>query len=348
MSDAASRTLFVGTYTRAAPHVPAPTGAGVHVLDFDPREGTLGLSALAAPADNPSFLAAGPGGTIYAVLEEDEGRVVAYGRAEGGRVLESLGGRSTRGSAPAFVSVAGGLVLVATYGGGAVLAFPTAPNGALAPSVMRDDHVGSGPDEERQDGPHAHCVRPTPDGLAAHATNLGTDELIVYDLGGNVPARAGALRLPPGSGPRHVAHSPDGTLAAVTLELAGGVATLRLGSGAATPELLRVRPPAHPRDQPAELAFSPDGRYLYVSVRGRDALDVYAVDAATGELTPVQQAPTGGRTPRHFVCSPDGAFVLVGNQDSGSVAVLRRDADTGRLGEARLFPCPTPAALLLT
>ncbi|WP_157463774.1 lactonase family protein, partial [Deinococcus pimensis] len=156
--------------------------------------------------------------------------------------------------------------------------------------------------------------------------------------------RAATTRLPGGSGPRHVAFSPDSKLAVVTLELAGGLAVLRLDEGA--PELVRVVPPAEEGDQPGEAAFSPDGRFVYVSVRGRDALDVYAL-AEGGELERVQGVPTGGHVPRHLVLTPDGRFVLVGNQEGGTVAVFPRDADSGRVGKARLFEAPTPAGLLL-
>jgi len=81
----------------------------------------------------------------------------------------------------------------------------------------------------------------------------------------------------------------------------------------------------------AEVAVSPDGRFVYGSNRGDDSLAVFAVDPATGKLTASGRAPVGGKNPRHFAIDPTARFILVGHQGSGTVGVLKRDATTGLL-----------------
>ena len=82
---------------------------------------------------------------------------------------------------------------------------------------------------------------------------------------------------------------------------------------------------------PAEVAVSPSGRFVYMSNRGHDSIAIFAVDEATGKLTPVGHEPTQGSFPRHFALDPSGAFMLVANQDSDNVVVFRVDQATGKL-----------------
>src|ERR1017187_2407268 len=65
--------------------------------------------------------------------------------------------------------------------------------------------------------------------------------------------------------------------------------------------------------------------------RGPDNLDVFAVDAAKGTLTPVQRIPSGGKMPRMFAIDPTGAYLFTANQNSDNVVVFRIDAATGKL-----------------
>jgi 6-phosphogluconolactonase (cycloisomerase 2 family) len=94
----------------------------------------------------------------------------------------------------------------------------------------------------------------------------------------------------------------------------------------------------------AELALSNDGRFLYASNRGlcqgtpaagKSSIVTFAVDDATGALTPLDWQCGAGdvQHPRHISLTPDeaNAFVLVANMNSGSVTVFRRDSSSGLL-----------------
>ena len=81
----------------------------------------------------------------------------------------------------------------------------------------------------------------------------------------------------------------------------------------------------------AELAISPDGKFLYASNRGEDSLVAFSIGAKDGHLTLVQRISCGGKGPRHFALSPVDEWLLCGNQDSATVTVFRRDPTTGEL-----------------
>jgi 6-phosphogluconolactonase len=139
----------------------------------------------------------------------------------------------------------------------------------------------------------------------------------------------------PGSGPRHVVFDPSGRFLYAINELLSTVSVFTYPAGDETWEpvqTISTLPEGFEGESwTAELALSPDGRFLYGSNRGHDSLAVFAVDGATGRLTPAGHFPTGGRTPRHFAIDETGRWLLAANQGSGSVVVFRRDPDSGGL-----------------
>jgi 6-phosphogluconolactonase len=81
----------------------------------------------------------------------------------------------------------------------------------------------------------------------------------------------------------------------------------------------------------AEVAASPSGRFVYGSNRGHDSIVTFAVDAATGTLTPLDWTPTQGTTPRYFGLDPTGSYLYAANQTSDTLVVFRVNTSTGRL-----------------
>jgi len=59
----------------------------------------------------------------------------------------------------------------------------------------------------------------------------------------------------------------------------------------------------------AEIAVSPDGRFVYCSNHGHDSVTIYAVDPADGSLITIGWQPTHGRDPALLlVLIPQDAF----------------------------------------
>jgi 6-phosphogluconolactonase len=98
----------------------------------------------------------------------------------------------------------------------------------------------------------------------------------------------------------------------------------------------------------AEVALTPDGRFLYASNRGPDDIAIFAVERPSRRLRQVGYQPTLGKHPRHFAIDPSGNFLVVANRDSNSIFVFRINQETGTLspvaGPGRV---PKPACVRL-
>src|SRR5882762_4964584 len=230
--------LYVGTYTEGT------RSESIHLVRMDRRSGELVRVGSVNAGANPSFLSIHPNSRVlYAVNEiEQSGMVSAFAIESGTGALTRLNQQPSGGGAPCYVSVdrSGRAALVANYAGGSVALLPIESSGALAPAHVVQ-HTGKGPNAERQEAPHAHCIIPDPSNRFALAADLGADRVFVYrlDLEGRSlrHVEGGYAVMKPGAGPRHLAFHPTLPLVFVANELDSTVATLRFdsGSGALSP-----------------------------------------------------------------------------------------------------------------
>lgn len=332
--------LYVGTYTEGN------HSDGIHLVRFDTATGALRHSGVVDAGRNPSFLAIHPRGhTLYAVNETTEwegkaaGGVSAFDVAPTTGALTPLGQQSSEGGAPCYISIdrAGRVALVANYVGGNVAVLPIV-DGSIGRASHVVQHAGKGPNAERQEGPHAHCIVTDPSNRFALAVDLGVDRVLVYRLGddGRLQHVAGGdAVLAAGAGPRHLTFHPALPLVYVANELNSTVSTFRFDAtrGVMSPVDTRSTLPAGwtGTNYPADIHMAPSGRHLYLSNRGHNSIAVYSVAERTGSLALEQHISTEGDWPRNFSLDPSGNWLLVANQRSGSVVVLRRDQSTGRL-----------------
>jgi 6-phosphogluconolactonase len=344
---AASAPTFVyfGTYTG-----PKTGSEGIYVSTFDPATGRLGEPKLAAPSENPSFLALHPTRPLlYAVNEvstfegEPAGSVSAFEIDAATGLLRALNRVSSKGGGPCHLAVdhAGRRVLVANYGGGSVASLPIGKDGRLEPASGFVQHTGAGADPKRQKGPHAHMITSDPAGRLVLAADLGLDKVLLYRLdaktGQLVPADPPHLSTAPGAGPRHFAFSTDGKDLYVFNEIRMTITQFRTqGERFVEGETVSSLPPGvspGEADSGAEILAHPSGRFVYASNRGVDQLAVFARDTATGRLTLVEHVPSGGKGPRSFGIDPRGGWLVAVHQrsESGQVAVFRIDPSSGRL-----------------
>jgi 6-phosphogluconolactonase len=339
-APAALVPVYVGTYTDAG-------SRGIYRFEFDPSSGAATAPVLAGESETPSFLAVHPNGRVlYAVNEvasfrgAPTGAVSAFAINPVDGSLTRLNQQPSGGADPCYLAVdgAGRNVLVANYTAGTVAVLPLAPDGRLQPPSIVRQQEGTGPNRARQEGPHAHEIVLDAAEAFAFAVDLGADRIFVYRYGGASgtlePNDPNAAALPPGSGPRHLAWHPSGRIAYVINELGSTVTAFRYDAGRGTLDAFQTVTtlPAgfSGPNKAAEVAVSPDGRFLYASNRGDDSLAVFSIDAASGTLTASARVPTGGRAPRHFAIDASGRWLLVANQDSDSITFFRLDTATGR------------------
>jgi 6-phosphogluconolactonase len=351
--------LYVGTYTDGG------RSEGIYLVRMDRRSGQLRRVGSVAAGANPSFLAVHPNGRVlYAVNELEKykeratGAVSAFAIDGDTGALTRLNEQPSEGGAPCYLSVdrSAQVVLVANYVGGSIALLPIQPNGALAPAADVVQHTGKGPNAERQEAPHAHCIVPDPSNRFALAADLGVDRVFVYhlDLGGKslrrVEGRGGDAVMRPGAGPRHIAFHPALPLVFVANELDSTVASLRFDAerGALSPlDALSTVPAGWTgTNYPADIHVAASGRTLYVSNRGHNSIAVFSVAESTGALVLDQVVATEGEWPRNFSLDPTGRWLLVANQRSDSVVVFGRDPENGRLTPMRpRIAIPSPVCL---
>lgn len=312
---------------------------GIWRVTLDPATGELSGATLAIETPAPAFLALHPDGhALYAVSEVVDGAVSAFATDS----LAPRGTRSTAGAHPCHVVATADALHISNYSSGGFTTVSLGADGALAGDPQPHDHAGTGPDPERQGGPHAHFSGPVGDEV--WVADLGTDELRRYRPTGDGVEPAGiAAVLPAGSGPRHFRTLPGAVV--VATELDSGVCILEPGDPyrvTGRHDATAVPAPAGGRNYPSHIALNDDGSLLFVAVRGADVIATFAVDGT--RLTHLADTPTGGAWPRHFAVIGD--LVVVANQNSSDLAVLRIDAATGRGALLGVYPQPSPGCVL--
>ena len=272
--------------------------------------------------------------------------------------LSYLNQQSTHGLAPCYASVepAGRYCLVANYETGNLCVLPIQEDGSLGEATDTVQFAGSGPNPERQEGPHAHMVTPSPDGGFILAVDLGTDRLMAFRLdrerGTLSPADPPWTQMPPGAGPRHLAFHPHRPFAYVISELKSTIIVCRYdaqqGTFAAVQTISTLPDDFTGQNLGAEIMVAPSGRFVYASNRGHDSLAIYAVDPETGQLALVGHEASQGVGPRAFTIDPSGALLLVANQDTDTVVTFWIDGDSGTLrATGHVAAVPTPVCLQL-
>jgi 6-phosphogluconolactonase len=345
---------YVGTYTSKT------TSKGIYAYRFDPEKGQLTSIGVAAETIDPSFLAVHPNGKyLYAVNEianfngGTSGAVSAFAIDAKTGALKFLNQVPTRGAGPCHVSLdrEGAFVLVANYDSGSIASFPVHDDGSLGTTSGFVQHSGSGPNKERQEGPHAHWIGTSPDNRFALAVDLGLDQVIVYGFdpikGVFTPMLSGFAKVKPGAGPRHLAFHPNGKFAYVLSEMESSVTVFSYQpktGGLTSLQTISALPKDYsgPKEA-AEIAVHASGKFLYTSNRGHDSIAVFAIDEKKGTLKSLGQVLTGGKMPRHFAIDPTGAYLLAENQESNNMVVFHIDPATGSLtptGQTIEVPSP--------
>jgi 6-phosphogluconolactonase len=349
--------VYVGTYTDTG------ESKGIYRFLLDPSTGALRPDGAPTESVSPSFLAFDKDGTrLFAVNETGDspsdpaGGVSSFSVDPATGVLRPLDRVSSRGAAPCHLSLDGadGHVLVANYWGGSVAVFPVRADGRLGAATSYVEHRGAGP-ANRGAVAHAHAIQVDPSNRHALVADLGLDRLFVYAYDaarGVLGAHPGEVALARGAGPRHLTFDRDGRTVYVLNELNGTVTVFAYeaadGSLRELQTITTLPEGWKGENNSAELALSPDGRFLYASNRGPDDIAVFAVDPGTRRLRTVGRQATGGQHPRHFAIDPTGAFLLVANRDSNNLVVYRIDPETGRLRQAAgPVSVPRPVCLLM-
>ena len=317
--------LYTGRYTGG------PDGDGVCSWAFD--GGVLRKGRQYGELRNPSYVL--PQGDRLYVVEElpDKATVACFSLDEKAGSSASWH-KEVPGAGLCHGAIAGNILYVSGYAGGTL----TGLDAASGEVTFYKEFSGHGPNALRQEKAHIHSAQPSPDGSRLLAADLGTDRLYQFVINsetGLEPDRKQPwFQVGPGQGPRHFAFHPNGKWLYLVTELERSLLVFRYQDnrlGQVGEYSLREK--GDPESSlAADVHVSPDGGFLYVSVRGPGCVCGFQIQGEGGELSSMGRFPTGGWCPRSFHISPDGRYVAVANQEPGTLEVFPREEKNGRLG----------------
>jgi 6-phosphogluconolactonase len=311
---------------------------GIHLLRFDTDSGKLCLDESFYGGENPSFLLRS-GDFLYAANEIGKtGKVSAF--SVGARnTLTLINSREVSAAGTCHVAKMNNFLYAANYNSGSIFGVEILPDGSLGSIVAEIQHDGSGPNPDRQKGPHAHSVNPVPGANLLIAADLGADSLFCYNQQKNgslvTDSVSPIVKAPPGGGPRHLAFHPNGKFVYAVMEMGVSLVCYKLTDAGLKQEAKYplIEGAFTQADTAADIHFTEDGARLYASVRGKNLISAFNV-CEDSSLQFIGSYPVYGDCPRNFCFSPGDEFVVIAHQVSGNVTVCPVDLQTGAVGNA--------------
>ena len=307
------------------------------IVEVDADTGEIAVRG-ALPVANATYIAVNRARTrLYTSLADPSGEkgknggVAVYALDPSGTAPTHLETLMTGHPAPCHLSLSPDekKLVFAEYGRGTAGWVDLKADGTFAKETLMGivSEDPTGPNKPRQDRPHCHCARVTPDGKYICIVDLGTDRVKIYSAANGAFVRD-LVTTPAGAGPRHIAFHPNGRFAFLLFELENYVTSYRYEDGTFTPvQQLKLTPEGFTDfSKAAAIKLSADGYELYCSNRGHESLAVFSVNAETGALARRGIIKLDGAFPWDFEAMPGGKVFAVGFQKDGVLRTYRYDA----------------------
>jgi 6-phosphogluconolactonase len=342
--------LIIGSYSDI--HKP-----GIHVYYWQATEGRFIPGKTITGIENPSYLDVDSDqGLIYAITEkkEDSAAELRIYRVEESETPPSLlSCIPFQGSGSCYISTDSTRThaFITNYGDGTLTVIRLPKGSETGEVVQLLEFSGSGPDQQRQDQPHLHAAVLTADERFLFCSDLGSDRLyrFAYHPGANIPlyaAEPNYVALPAGSGPRHLAVSPDGRRVYLVTELSGDIFvfdTEEFDKGWLQ-QVSLLQDGYTGKIEAADIQIHPNGGYLYASNRGdANEIIVFYIHPISGKLEFLQRIGAAGISPRNLLIFNQLSLLFAANEQSDNISIFNLKND-GRLSFARehlQVSCPT-------
>ncbi|MCD0487938.1 lactonase family protein [Pedobacter sp. MC2016-14] len=331
----ANYNLLIGSYTTGG------KSKGIAVYNFNTKDASTLLKNTIA-ATNPSYLTVSRDKKfVYSVNETGATSTVsAFSFQPNSGKLVFLNKQDSEGADPCYLTADDHNVIVANYSGGSIAVFGRNADGSLAAAKQIIQHTGKSIDPlKRQESAHVHMTLFTPDQHYLIANDLGEDQTYVYKYTPgmvNKPlAVANVLKTNAGTGPRHLAFSPNGKFAYLAHEFNGSITAFKYNKGKlnSIQEIATTPKDFNGKIDGADIHVSPDGKFVYESNRGdANSISVFAIQS-NGSLKFVETISTLGKGPRNFAIDPTGTYLLVAHQYSNEIVIFKRNPSTGKLSD---------------
>ncbi len=309
----------------------------IAILHMDPETGALTPIERVAVSGTVMPLAVSPDRRfLYAALRSEPFSVASF-------AIDPMSGRlahlSTVPVAASMPSIAtdktGRFLLSCSYQSSLIAVYPIGPQGFVQAQATQIIPTR----------PKSHAVMADPSNRFVYVPALGGDIIASFRFdqatGTLTPNQPPAIHVKPGAGPRHFVFHPNSLFLYLLNELDGSLNAYaldnRTGVLAEIQSVSAVPPGYQGKPSAADLHITPDGRFLYGSVRGPSTLAAFRVDGESGKLSPIGSFETETE-PRGFAIDPRGRFLLAVGQKSDRMTVYRIDPEEGRLEPLKHYP----------
>jgi 6-phosphogluconolactonase len=320
----------------------------IAVFVLDPHTATLNCVQRAELPGNVTPLAIDPRRRfLYAGLRGPQPAAIAYAIDPRTGLLRALGTTPLDDPPMYLATDAGGAFLLSASYAGATFTIN---------AILADGEIERAAIEHHQTPPSTHSILTDPTNRYLFVAALGGDAILQFlfdaSTGRVRPNGVPFVSTARGSGPRHMAFHPAGDVLYVNGELDGSISSYALEADTgrlralARESMLAAEPGVVP--WAAEVAPSPDGRYLYASERRTSTLVLFDLSGEPGALRRRAIVATEEQ-PRSFALDPRGRFLVLAGEKSNHLAVYAIDPATG-LPDARsrhaVGPKPTWVAII--
>ena len=303
----------------------------VDAYSLDTETGALDLAHRTALEGGPAAIAIDPERRFLYVVKRKASQFASFAIDQKDGSLEHLGTIAEESdSVYATSDASGSFMLTSSNGGARASSYRVGEDGGLIAPAACTVHTIRGA-HSVQVHPHnryvyvPHCI--TQNAIFQYVYDGETGEFALMDLGILVP--------PTRTGPRHIRFHPGLEVMYTTDEQGNSISAYRVGrDGRLSPPFQTVStlPPDFDPDgnTTAQLRVHPSGKFLYAPNRGHDSIACFAVNPASGGLTPIGRVPTEPHV-RGFDIDPQGRFVFAAGVDSGRMSAYEIARGSGEL-----------------
>lgn len=329
-------SLIIGCYTDPPSQ---SQSQGLYQIQFDLSSGNLTGPELILPCRNPSFVISTDAG-CYFISEVDQQaephlHFLSHAAQETGKAAQSV---AVSGDHPCHIAMdhENKFIITSQYSSGSFDVFSLNSDGRIDKKITSLFSSGSGPNAERQAGPHAHQCQFMKSVSRFVTVDLGSDSISFYGYDStqgvfqNKPEQT--VKAPAGSGPRHLTFNQDETAAYVICELSETILVLEKSeAGWGITQEVAALPNEEKGEATAAIKLSPDGKFLYVSCRHQSKISCFANNQDSNKIEYQSCVSTEGDFPRDFMITPDGKWLVAANQHSHNLTTFQRNLETGEL-----------------
>ncbi len=321
---------YVGTYTHE-------NSLGIHIYDMDVEQGSITERKMVPISNSSDLIITHDGRILYSIADEG---VEAFHILEDGD-LRPINKEWIGGMRGCYLDLddRDRYLFVAGYHDARVTMMRLNGDGSIAGIADGVFHKGMGRCiAERNSRPHVHCVKVTPDQKFLCAVDGGLDHIKIYKLDyerGRL-INHDILRCPLDSAPRSMRFSKDGRFAYVLCELKNEVNVYTYcinGKGNPEFDLIQTITTKEEKEDEtcsaASMELSPDGKYLYCTDAGINAVLIFEVDEQTGQLKLVCNSRIGGEFPKAVAVFPDGKHFMCLNHDNNAIGIFSVNYEKG-------------------